>query len=692
MKTNPKVTDSRRRNAARERHRLDVLYEVTRRLATVDETDAMLTLIINEAARLLDVEASGLRLIEGDELVVRACTESAADLMSRTRLKIGESLSGLVLARGEPVMVADLVEDTRYDPAHRQAATAHGFHGFLAVPLRTDTAIIGVLNLYSKARRQFSEDDVRLASALADHASLAISKDRLLRKAQDRAAHLQALARLSQTVSSSLDTDQVLAAVARAAADLMAVPAVVVWVADETQRTLTARAFSDPALAADHPVTEIGFGDGVAGWAAAHRRVLDVPDLAADGRVGTADWVRHHGLRSGTFLPVIFQDTVLGVLALFAPDAQPRDDDARDLLDGFVAQAAVAIRNARLYEQVRAAHQRQERRARDLDHLTQMAEVLQACMTEDEAYALIAKVSGQLFAEDQGAIFVTSASRNLVEARSSWGGFPTTECGLFKPDDCWALRRGRIHGAGLTATSVPCEHLPRPVPAASLCVPLAAQGELLGVLYLGRHTAADGAATIDDERRQLAQTVAEQLGLAMGNLKLREMLRNQSIRDPLTGLFNRRYMEETLERELRRAERAQRPLCVAMLDLDHFKEFNDTFGHEAGDVLLTELGRFLRTAIRSGDVACRYGGEEFFLIMPELAAHDAERRFDEIRDAVKRLHVTYRGQSIPGVTVSAGIATFPEHGAAGDELIRIADAALYRAKGAGRDRLVMGTV
>src|SRR5712692_7326588 len=151
----------------------------------------------------------------------------------------------------------------------------------------------------------------------------------------------------------------------------------------------------------------------------------------------------------------------------------------------------------------------------------------------------------------------------------------------------------------------------------------------------------------------------------MGNLKLREMLRNQSIRDPLTGLFNRRYMEETLERELRRAERGQRPLCVTMLDLDHFKEFNDTFGHEAGDVLLSELGRLLRTMFRSGDVACRYGGEEFVLITPELAAGDAERRLDEIRHAVKRLYITYRGQSVPPVTVSGGIATFPEHGTAG---------------------------
>jgi len=684
------VMEPRRRRGARERHRLDVLYEVTRRLATVDETDAMLTLIINEAARLLDVEASGLRLVEGDELVLRACTESAAELMSRRRLKFGESLSGLVLTRGEPVIVADLVEDTRYDPAHRQAAAALGFHGYLAVPLRTDTAVIGVLNLYSKERRHFSEDDVQLASALADQASLAINKDRLLRKAQDRAAQLQALVRLSQTVSSSLDTDHVLAAIARAAASLMAVPAVVVWVADEAQRTLTARAFSDDALAADHPVTEIGIGDGVMGWAATHRRVLDVPDLVADGRVRALDWVRHHGLRSGTFLPIIFHDTVLGVLALLAAEPQPRDADARELLDGFVAQAAVAIRNARLYEQVRAAHERQERRARDLDLLTQMAEVLQACMTEDEAYALIAKVSGQLFSEDQGAIFVTSASRNLVEARSSWGGFPTDEYGLFKPEDCWALRRGRIHGAGDSATVVPCEHVPRPAPAGSLCVPLAAQGELLGVLYLGRQAGADPTAMVD-ERRQLAQTVAEQLGLAMGNLKLREMLRNQSIRDPLTGLFNRRYMEETLERELRRAERSQRPLCVAMLDLDHFKEFNDTFGHEAGDMMLSELGRLLRTTVRIGDVACRYGGEEFFLIMPELPAQSAEHRFDAIRQAVKRLFITHRGRSIPAVTVSAGIATFPEHGTAADELIRIADAALYRAKAEGRDRLVIGS-
>ena len=233
------------RRSESERHRLDVLYEVTRRLAAVHDRDEMLSLIVNEAARLLNVEASGLRLLEGDELVLRARTDSAAALMSRIRLKSGESLSGLVVTRGEPIVVEDLVEDTRYDAVHKRAATELGFHGFLAVPLRANTTIIGALNLYTKQRRRFGEDEVRLVSALADQASLAIDRDRLLREARNRAVHLLALARLNQLVSSSLDTDEVLAAIARAAADLMAVPAVAVWIADEGQRRLELRAFSD---------------------------------------------------------------------------------------------------------------------------------------------------------------------------------------------------------------------------------------------------------------------------------------------------------------------------------------------------------------------------------------------------------------------------------------------------------------
>lgn len=675
------------RDRGNERHRLDVLYEVTRRLTAVHETDEMLALIVNEAARLLDVEAASLRLVEGDELVLRARTESAAD-MPRTSLKIAQSLSGLVVEKGEPVIVEDLIDDPRYEAEYRLIATELGFHGFLAVPLRANAAVIGVLNLHTRQPRRFGPDEVRLASALADQASVVIDKDRLLREARNRAAHLLALARLNQLVSSSLDTDEVLMAIARAAADLMAVPAVLVWSADEEQRTLTLRAFSDPRLGADYPAWVVTFEDGVAGWVATHRRPLDIPDLANDPRVprGASAWVRRHAFTTATVLPIVFQDTLLGVLGLAASAPLDHGPDARELLDGFVGQAAVAIRNARLYEQIGSANERLQRRARDLGVLTHMAEVLQACISEDEAYVVVARFAEQLFTEDGGAVYVTSASRNLVEARAAWGGFSSDAWGLFKPEDCWALRRGRSHAVADTRGGVLCEHLPRPLPASSLCVPLAAQGESLGILYLAPRSPSPAAGAMDESKQQLAQTVAEQLGLAVANLKLRETLRSQSIRDPLTSLFNRRYMEETLERELRRAERTRRPLGLVMLDLDNFKAFNDSFGHDAGDRLLVELGALLRTNVRSGDVACRYGGEEFVLILPDATGEETRARVEEIREAARRLRLTYRGRLITAPTFSAGIAALSADGLTGEDLLRAADAALYRAKGAGRDR------
>jgi diguanylate cyclase (GGDEF)-like protein len=499
------------------------------------------------------------------------------------------------------------------------------------------------------------------------------------------------LVRLNQLVSSSLDIDEVLTAIARAAADLMGVPAVLVWIADEERRVLTLRACSDPRLGADYPATVVTFDDGLAGWVATHRTALDIPDLATDPRVrpGTSAWVRAHGFTTATLLPIVFQDALLGVVALVATTPPDQGPDARELLDGFVAQAAIAIRNARLYEQIRSAHARLERRTRDLDLLTRMTEVLQACITEDEAYVVVARFAGEIFAEESGAVFVTSASRHLVEARASWGGFPAAECGLFRPEDCWALRRGHSHAVDHSGGGVPCGHLPRPLPATSLCVPLAAQGESLGVLCLAgaRATTAPGGA--DPGRQQLAQTIAEQLGLAVANLKLRETLRDQSIRDPLTGLFNRRYMEETLERELRRAGRNQRPLSVVMLDLDDFKGFNDSFGHEAGDRLLVELGRMLQTSVRSGDVVCRYGGEEFVLILPDAAVEDTLVRVGQLREAARQLAVTYRGRSVAPPTFSSGVAAFPVHGDKAEDLLRAADTALYRAKTSGRDRLVI---
>lgn len=334
--------------------------------------------------------------------------------------------------------------------------------------------------------------------------------------------------------------------------------------------------------------------------------------------------------------------------------------------------------------------ERLEVRTREVALLQQMGEMLQACSTIQEAYDVIGRLAGQLFPEKAGAVFAITPSRNLVEVGAAWGDFAAGGGDVFSPDECWALRRGQPHLVEDTGSGMHCKHLSKPLPQAYMCIPLVAQGEALGVLYLS--TPQGGEALpggFTKAKQRLAATVAEQVALAMGNLRLRETLRSESIRDPLTGLFNRRYMEEFLEREVHRAQRGQRPMGVIMLDIDHFKKVNDTLGHDAGDAVLHELGTLLKAKLRIGDIACRYGGEEFILILPEASLEDARRRAEQLREAVKRLRVSHRGQTLEPFNVSLGVAAFPDHGETTEALIRAADTALYRAKAEGRDRVMV---
>jgi diguanylate cyclase (GGDEF)-like protein len=333
-----------------------------------------------------------------------------------------------------------------------------------------------------------------------------------------------------------------------------------------------------------------------------------------------------------------------------------------------------------------------ERRAHDTQQLSQLGELLLSCQTAEEAYDIVAKVMLQLFPSQSGALCVINSSRNLVEAVAVWGSSLTTER-AFTPEDCWALRRGRVHTMGDDSSAPRCAHMQSPVSSYTVCIPMVAQGETVGVLHLEDAKLLPGEdappASPLPERVRLATTISEQVSLSLANLRLREALRNQSIRDPLTGLFNRRYLDDSLQREMRRATRKNRPLSILMLDLDHFKRFNDTFGHEAGDTLLRHLGSFLQSYIRADDLAFRYGGEEFVIILPEATLDAARQRAEQLVKDFKRLDVQYRGTTLGPLTVSVGLAAFPDHGATFDAVLRAADQALYRAKAEGRDRVVV---
>jgi diguanylate cyclase (GGDEF)-like protein len=324
-----------------------------------------------------------------------------------------------------------------------------------------------------------------------------------------------------------------------------------------------------------------------------------------------------------------------------------------------------------------------EQRTHEINMLSELGNLLQTCRTADEAYTVLARSLRALFPAQAGSLSAARSSDHLLEVVLAWGP-ETGEETVFAPEDCWALRRGRLHYLVDAQDSPRCRHVGQSVPSGALCVPLLAQGELLGLLHVRGQDE-----PLTEAKRQLAVTVGEHISLALANLRLRETLRNQSIRDPLTGLFNRRFMEESLEREIRRAQRHRHLVGVILLDVDHFKRINDTYGHDAGDAVLRALAAFLKTSVRSSDVACRYGGEEFLLLLPEAPFEVTQRRAEELRHGVKQLTIRHQGEILPPFSISLGVATYPDHGTAGYDVVAAADAALYRAKAAGRDRAVV---
>jgi len=335
-----------------------------------------------------------------------------------------------------------------------------------------------------------------------------------------------------------------------------------------------------------------------------------------------------------------------------------------------------------------------QRRTNEMTTLNELGSLLQSCATVDEVFAVVGSSGKKLFVTSLGgALYLFKFSRNLLEWSASWGIADHGEK-IFPPSACWSLRLGQPHWSESTEGNIRCAHLKDAAVANYLCVPLIAQGDTLGVLQLvyGLKQNGAGVAEIDGTHPsecRLGVAAASQIALSLASLRLRESLRDQSIRDPLTGLFNRRFMQECLDRELLRGTRKNRSLAVIFIDVDHFKRFNDVFGHEAGDQVLRSMGDFFRSHFRGDDIICRYGGEEFAIILPESSAQDAAGRAELLRIAARTLKLKHNDVTLDPVTISAGIAGFPEHASSAGELLQVADACLYEAKRSGRDRVIL---
>jgi diguanylate cyclase (GGDEF)-like protein/PAS domain S-box-containing protein len=327
---------------------------------------------------------------------------------------------------------------------------------------------------------------------------------------------------------------------------------------------------------------------------------------------------------------------------------------------------------------------RLEQRNRESMLLAEMGELLQTCVNEEEAERVLSRFATDLWPALSGALSMINASRNSVEIASRWGDSDVLAA-VSLPEDCWALRRGRPHGSAISYGQIQCAHIVQGFTGAFVCVPVTAHGEVLGVLHLLRLAGHE----LDESELRLANMNAERMGLAIANLRLREALKGQSIRDPLTGLFNRRYMEETFERERYRADRDGNTIGAIMLDLDHFKKFNDTFGHDGGDAILKEFSQLALARTRTEDIVCRYGGEEFLIVLPGASLEDTNNKAENLLAAIRNIAVISRGRELGPVSASMGVALYPNHGDTVRSLIRAADDALYQAKAHGRDRVIL---
>lgn len=320
-------------------------------------------------------------------------------------------------------------------------------------------------------------------------------------------------------------------------------------------------------------------------------------------------------------------------------------------------------------------------RIEDARQLKQVGELLQSCQNQSEAADVVRISCQKIFEGSRGALFLTAGQG--FEQASSWGD--TTFKPHFEQDCCWAVRRGKLHFFDSNDTALKCSHLTdHPEPA--LCIPLLARGDLVGVLTIEPAAEYADAARWLEENQEAAASLAEQLALALMNIKLRDSLQEQSLRDALTGLYNRRQMDSSVAEIFAKAVRQASPMSVLLIDIDHFKKLNDIHGHAVGDDALKLLAGLLQEMFRGSDLACRYGGEEFVVLLPGADLQVAVNRAEELRNRCQDMSFLVKGQPL-GFTLSIGVAALKDGISQPDELLKRADDALYTAKNQGRNRV-----
>lgn len=381
--------------------------------------------------------------------------------------------------------------------------------------------------------------------------------------------------------------------------------------------------------------------------------------------------------------PVVKLSDVIGRLAAQDYEVEPPDVDQIDEI-GDMAHAIWIFRENGMERQRLEVQREADQALRDL--LSSMTQRMQGCESRDDLKQVIQRFVPQIVPSRPGALYLLDDNRNAVVEACSWLE-PSYSRSEFPPTSCWALRRGAKHAPTGKVIDVPCGHIEftTDIPPATLCLPLVAQSETLGLLYFE---------PADADARETPESViamlAENISLALANFRLRDTLRDLAMADPLTGLANRRQLDLVLDEQLDLAHRNGKPLGCLMIDVDHFKRFNDEFGHDAGDAVLSEVAALLKGSAREPQLAFRYGGEEFTILLPGVGPELAAARAEDIRSRIADLRVSIGHRELGAISVSIGVACAPEL-CRFSKLMETADKALLAAKANGRNQIVVAS-
>jgi GGDEF domain-containing protein len=717
----------------RESDALDVASGVSFAIADSPDLDAMLSVVARRVAEAIGVWECNIYEYrpESDALVAAAVWSPELSARDRdwlgTVYPVAERPSYGLLLRERAVREYQ-VDDPALGADDAEIMHRWGELSVLSVPLVFQDAVIGALTLVEKrAPRRFSPDDLRLLEILAVPAAVAVHNARMFRREAEQNRRLQALLVASRAMNSTIRLDELLATIARAAREALDTAEAAINTYDPANDSITIVAYDprDPEpgweeyLGRTYQLTDFPADrEMLMGGEIVEERVSD-PSLDEQSR----QWMLENGEKTFLNVPLIFEGVPMGTLGFIETEAERHfTKEERELAAALGEQAAAAIHHAELLQQT-------ERQNRQLGQLLESTRAISTSVELDEVLAIVARTTAEALGAEQCQIQEYDAAANTVTPVAFWQRHAERP----EPDSMhktFSLAAEPEERAFLESKEVVQQLYSDPQIAGStraimekygdlayLNVPLVFGGQSFGVMVL---VETEAERRWSDEEVALARALGERAAVAIEHARLYRRVQDQAITDGLTGLFNHRYFYERLEQELARARRYGTPVSLLMIDLDDFKAFNDRHGHLAGDAVLREMATVLGSELRAKlDIAARYGGEEFAIILPntpmlavserqmemDLAGklfkagdaeappapghrHGAEEVAERIRSRVRATHFTGSdGKRLTRLTVSIGVAVFPHKISTPEDLVGNADAALYKAKRAGKDRV-----